>query len=142
MLEMYYDFLVPNLGRENFALCEMDTDSLYFAISGDTLEETVSSNLTEAEYAQFLKTKDRFLCNMDCSGFRDKFTPSLFKLEYLGSCMVGLNAKTHVAWLLDQNNAVVNVKRAQKGVSKKRSPFEPGYVVHFFCKVLVVVCGI
>jgi hypothetical protein len=135
MLEFYYSFLLPNVGKDNFALCEMDTDSLYFAISGDSLVETVRANLSEEEYARFLAEKDNFLCNMDGSGVRDMFTPNLFKLEFEGSSMSGLNPKTHIAWDTDEGGDVTRVKRSQKGLSHRLNPFTPGLVFHLRCRI-------
>ena len=36
MLESYYDFLNEYFSRRDFALCYMDTDSFYLAMSGDS----------------------------------------------------------------------------------------------------------
>ena len=41
MLEFYYDFLGKHFSRQDFELCYMDTDSLYLAMSGDSLDEIV-----------------------------------------------------------------------------------------------------
>ena len=38
MLEFYYDFLIKFFDRTKFELSQMDTDSLYLAIAGETLE--------------------------------------------------------------------------------------------------------
>ena len=41
MLEFYYDFLDVYVSRENFQMVEMDTDSSYKMIAGDTLDEII-----------------------------------------------------------------------------------------------------
>ena len=41
MLEFYYDFLDRYLDRRDFELIQMDTDSMYLALSTETLEEAV-----------------------------------------------------------------------------------------------------
>ena len=41
MLEFYYDFLDKYVDRRNFEYCYMDTDSVYFAISGEDDCETL-----------------------------------------------------------------------------------------------------
>ena len=45
MLEFYYDFLDHYLDRRDYELIQMDTDSLYFALSCDTLEEAARPEL-------------------------------------------------------------------------------------------------
>ena len=47
MLQFYYDFLDHYLGRRDFELIQMDTDSRYFALSYKTLEEAVKPELQE-----------------------------------------------------------------------------------------------
>ena len=37
MLEFYYDFLDKYVDRRDFEYCYMDTDSAYFAVSGEEL---------------------------------------------------------------------------------------------------------
>ena len=41
MLKFYYDYLDRLVDRKDFKLIQMDTDSNYQAISGETLEELV-----------------------------------------------------------------------------------------------------
>ena len=38
MLQFYYDFLNKYLDRCDFQMCEMDTDSAYIAIAGESVE--------------------------------------------------------------------------------------------------------
>ena len=45
MLEFYYDFLDKYFDRSDFELIQMDTDSNYIVISGDSLEEIVRPEL-------------------------------------------------------------------------------------------------
>ena len=47
MLEFYYDCLEKYLDRRDFELIQMDTDSLYIAISGISLNEIVRPELQE-----------------------------------------------------------------------------------------------
>ena len=47
MLQFYYDFLDKHLDRADFQMCEMDTDSAYIAISGDSVESLVKPELRE-----------------------------------------------------------------------------------------------
>ena len=45
MLQFYYDFLDKYLDRTDFQMCEMDTDSAYIAISGESVESSVKPEL-------------------------------------------------------------------------------------------------
>ena len=44
MRQFYYDFLDHYIDRRDYELIQMDTDSMYFALSHDTLEEAVNQN--------------------------------------------------------------------------------------------------
>ena len=48
MLEFYYDCVDKYLDRSDFQLCEMDKDSAYMALSGESLESLVKPELREA----------------------------------------------------------------------------------------------
>ena len=48
LLEIYYDFLGKYFSRQDFELCYMDTDSFCLAISGDSLDEIVKSEMKQA----------------------------------------------------------------------------------------------
>ena len=48
MLEFYYDFLYKYFSRQDFELCCMDTDSFYLAMSDDSLDEIVRSEMKQA----------------------------------------------------------------------------------------------
>ena len=73
MLEFYYDFLDRYFDRSDFELIQMDTDSNYIAISGDSLEEIVRPELQE----EFEAKRKEWLLWDKWSGC----TPGLFKLE-------------------------------------------------------------
>ena len=45
MLEIYRDLMDKYLDRRNFELIQMDTDSLYMALSGDLIDELVKPKL-------------------------------------------------------------------------------------------------
>jgi len=57
MLEFYHDFLDRYIDRRDFKLIQMDTDSLYMAISGERLEDLVRPELKQEFEAQ----KNRWL---------------------------------------------------------------------------------
>ena len=45
MLQFYYDFLDKYVDRSDFEYCEMDSDSAYIAISGESLEDLVKPEM-------------------------------------------------------------------------------------------------
>ena len=48
MLEFYFDFLDVFVGRDNFARGQMDTDSFYFGLNSNSLEEAILPNMKAA----------------------------------------------------------------------------------------------
>jgi hypothetical protein len=52
ILEFYYDFVDYFVDRRHFELIQMDTDSLYFALSANQLEQVISPELKE-EFDQY-----------------------------------------------------------------------------------------
>ena len=77
MLQFYYDLLDHYLDRRDYELIQMDTDSMYFALSYDTLEEAVKPELLK----DFEREKKRWL-SLDKWSSRE---PGLFKLESEGT---------------------------------------------------------
>ena len=54
MLEFYYyDFLDKYVDRSNFQLLEMDTDSLYMALSTDCLDDAVKPELRDQFFKEY-----------------------------------------------------------------------------------------
>ena len=119
-----------------YELCEMDTDSSYFAIAENTLEECIPDKLRrdfyteydqwfpapacEVHKADFVETK---LANLQwrpaecCQQIHSytKRTPGLFKFEFEGDGIVALCSKTYVCW--GKNNKKISCK----GLQKKRN---------------------
>ena len=48
MLEFYYDFLHKYFSRQDFELCYVDTDSIYLAMSGYSLDEILNPEMKQA----------------------------------------------------------------------------------------------
>ena len=113
MLEFHYDFIE----RADYQLLEMDTDSLYLALSSSSLEDIIKPHRREAFYVEWDEWfpaeacdahKDEFretrLARQDWDAShcdeclnkkrRDKRTPGLFKTEYCGDGFFGLCSKT------------------------------------------------
>ena len=132
MLEFYYDFLDVYVSRENFQMVEMDTDSSYKMIAGDTLDEIIKPEYKDIYYKsvygscsdQVFKADNQFhWFPRKCCEYHSKYdsrTPGLFKLEYEGDKFIGLASKTYIV----ENDG--KVKFSCKGVSKKRvtNPYE------------------
>ena len=90
MLEFYYDFLDKYIDRIDFELIQMDTDSMYMALSSKSIDDIIRPELRE-EYdnggkAEFLST----------SKYHD-ITPGLFKAEFQGTRMIALTSKCYYA---------------------------------------------
>ena len=113
MLEFYYHCIDHFLDRSDFELLEMDTDSLYMAIAGDSVEELVKPERRE----EFEGVKDQWFPRNDTPEHTayDKRTPGLFKVEWSGQGFVGLNSKTYYCWGEEKD------KYSCKGISKKNN---------------------
>ena len=113
MLEFYYDFLDVYFERRDFELIQMDTDSMYMALSGPNLDELVKPPLREEYYrsgkAKFLST----------SKHHDR-TPGLFKAEFRGTRMIALTSKCYYA----ENQETLKKKFSCKGVNKKQNEMD------------------
>jgi hypothetical protein len=87
ILEFYHDFLDRFIDRRDFELIQMDTDSLYFALSTIQLEQAVKPELR----AEFEAYKQDWLA-WDTWSNR---TPGLFKLEFEGHRAIALCSKCY-----------------------------------------------
>lgn len=110
MLQFYYHFIDHFCERTEFEYLEMDTDSAYMALSGDSIEAVVKADLHDS----FQKTKCNWLPRTDTveHAMEDKRTPGLFKVEWEGQGFVGLNSKTYCCWSSNEQ------KLSSKGISK------------------------
>lgn len=96
MLEFYFDCIDKYLDRSDFQYSEMDTDSAYIAISGESIEHLVKLELR----AEFEKNKFSWFPTTDTQEHAtyDKRTPGLFKVEWEGDGIVALCSKTYYCW--------------------------------------------
>ena len=108
MLEFYHDFLDRYFDRKDFELIQMDTDSNYIAISGESLEDIVRPELK----AEFEAQKNQWLAWDKWSGR----TPGLFKMECEGNRMIALCPK---CYYIDEQGE--KKKFSSKGMSKKQN---------------------
>ncbi|KAJ8042582.1 hypothetical protein HOLleu_09367 [Holothuria leucospilota] len=93
MLQFYYDFMCKFVDPSDFQYCEMDTDSAYLAISGESLESVIKPDMR----ALFEAEKHLWFPRTDTPEHKqfDKRTPGLFKLEWEGDGIVALNSKCY-----------------------------------------------
>ena len=109
MLQFYYDFLDYYVDRRDLKLIQMDTDSLYFALSRDTLEEAVRPELVK----EFEREKRDWLSWNKWSSRE----PGLFKVESEGTRVIALCSKCYFAENEDSSKAKVS----SKGMSKTQN---------------------
>ena len=109
MLQFYYGFLDQYLDRRDYELIQMDTDSMYFALSYKTLEEAVKPELQE----QFKREKNQWL-SWDKWSSRE---PGLFKLESEGTRAIALCSKCY--FVEDEQSG--KAKMSSKGMSKAQN---------------------
>ena len=111
MLEFYYDFLDKYLDRKDFELIQMDTDSMYMAISSENLDDIIKPEMRE-EY--FSGGKEKFLST---SKYHER-TPGLFKKEFEGIRMIALSSKCYYAE--DEKGKVKYSTKGQKNIVKMK----------------------
>ena len=60
MLQFYYDFIDRYVDRSLFQYCEMDTDSAYIALAGESIDD-----LVRPEFASISSNTDRNGCRLN-----------------------------------------------------------------------------
>ena len=109
MLQFYYEFLDFYLDRRDFELIQMDTDSMYFALSREKLEDAIRPGYG----TQFEEEKKRWLA-------WDKWSnrePGLFKLEKEATSGIALCSKCYHM----EDQATGKAKVSSKGVNKRQN---------------------
>ena len=137
MLQFVYHFISKFVDRSDYSFLQMDTDSMYLAISGDTLAEVIKLDY-KAEYHQMLygrckeqPTGTSFLPRQCCEqdNFQDNKTPGILKTEWEGDKMICLASKTYVGES-NTTGTKLTCKGANKAFVTKKDPF------HIFQTVL------
>ena len=111
MLEFYYDFVDKFCVRRDFEVIQMDTDSLYMALSSDDFDEIVRPELKEL----YKDEKPKWLVTDEYS----KRVPGLFKPEFKGKKMIALTSKCYFAD--NGETGVGGIKFSCKGVSRRQN---------------------
>ena len=109
MLQFYYEFLDFYLDRRDFELIQMDTDSMYFALSRERLENAIRPGYE----TQFEEEKKRWLAWNKWSNRE----PSLFKLEKEATSGIALCSKCYHM----EDQATGKAKVSSKGVNKRQN---------------------
>ena len=73
MLAFYHDFIAKYVDHKDYQLMYMDTDSSYFAFSGDCIDDIVKPEMRD----EYLKNKHEWLPRDDCPehSLINKYTP-------------------------------------------------------------------
>ena len=109
MLQFYYEFLDHYIDRRDFELIQIDTDSMYFALSHEKLEDAIKPGYE----AQFEEDKKLWLA-------WDKWSnrePGLFKLEKEATSGIALCSKCYHM----EDKATGQAKVSSKGVNKRQN---------------------
>ena len=109
MLEFYYDFVDKFCDRRDFEVIQMDTDSLYMALSAEDFDEIIRPELKEL----YKDEKPKWLVTDEYS----KRVPGLFKPEFKGKRMIALTSKCYFA----DNGEESIPKFSCKGVSRRQN---------------------
>ena len=117
MLQFYYDFIDRYVERPLYQYCEMDTDSAYIALAGDSIDDLVAPEHRE----HYFRNRSQWLPAECCDNHKDDYvhtrlagrtwtatepcciarkaydkrTPGLFKIEWCGDGFIGLCSKTY-----------------------------------------------
>ena len=125
MLELVYNFFDRFCDPEKFEFLEMDTDSLYIAMSEKSIREIIKPNMKEVwNLLRSSDCKDTFQADNVGNFFprecctshnkHDQRTPGLFKEEFRCTEMVALCSKTYCCF----NEPHKNVKISCKGLNQ------------------------
>ena len=139
MLQFYYDCLLKYVKKEDFELMEMDTDSMYLSLSGESLNDVIKPHKRQAffneyhtwfpiavckehrvEFVKTLSKRKKWTPKEKCcidQGKHDKRTPGLFKVEWSGDGCIALTSKTYICF------GSGGIKLATKGVNRRLNKF-------------------
>ena len=140
MLQFYYDFVDRYVERPMFQYCEMDTDSAYIALGGESIDGLVRidrrahyfrhrSQWLPAEccdehedvYARARIAGRPWTATESCCFARkafDKRTPGLFKVEWCGDGYVGLCSNTYYCCGATDKYSTKGLSKRHNGIDK------------------------
>ena len=123
MLQFYYNFMLKYFQREKIELCEMDTDSFYFALAGKDLQDIVKPEMKEKLHDLLYghcgenDFEEHYLLRQCCQKCKkyDARKPGCFKVEATGNAILSLCSKSYIL-----QNDKGEFKIGCKGVQKAR----------------------
>ena len=140
MLQFYYDFIDRYVERPLYQYCEMDTDSAYIALAGDSIDDLVAPEHREHYFrnrSQWLPAEccddheEEYVCariagrswtaTESCCIARksfDKRTPGLFKIEWCGDGFIGLCSKTYYCFGSTDKCTTKGLNKRQNTIDK------------------------
>ena len=125
MLELVYNFFYRFCDSDKYEFIEMDTDSLYIAMSEKNIKDIIKPTMKEKwNQLRARDCRDDFQADNIANFFpreccashnrHDQRTPGLFKEEFRCTEMVALCSKTYCCF----DEEVQNVKLSCKGLNK------------------------
>ena len=140
MLQFYYDFIDRYVDRSLFQYCEMDTDSAYIALAGESIDDLVRPELREhffqhrsewlpaecciehkGDYVETRLAGRTWTATEPCCLARkafDKRTPGLFKVEWCGDGFIGLCSKTYYCFGATNKCTTKGLNKRQNNIDK------------------------
>ena len=140
MLQFYYDFIDRYVERPLYQYCEMDTDSAYIALAGDSIDDLVAPEHREhyfkhrsewlpaeccdehkEEYVNTRLAERTWTATEPCCIARkafDKRTPGLFKIEWCGDGFIGLCSKTYYCFGSTDKCTTKGLNKRQNTIDK------------------------
>ena len=112
MREFYYDCVDKYLSHEDFEYSEVDTDSAYMAISGDSFDALIKPDLCE----EFENDKHNWFVTPRVP--QGKRMPGLFKVEFEEDKIISLCSKSYCTEKFASESSPGQVKFSMKGVNK------------------------
>jgi len=97
MLKFYYDFLLKFLSLDSFALIQMDTDSIYLALSKKTLYLAVKSDMRN----EFEQKHTSWMCREYCDEHKLQYFQCMFNGQTwnpLDCCKASAKLTTKDLW--------------------------------------------
>ena len=140
MLQFYYDFVARYVDRSLFQYCEMDTDSAYIALAGDSIDDLVAQEHRE----HYFRNRSQWLPAECCDNHKDDYvhtrlagrtwtatepcciarkaydkrTPGLFKIEWCGDGFIGLCSKTYYCFGSTDKCTTKGLNKRQNTIDK------------------------
>jgi hypothetical protein len=118
MLEFYYDCIDFYLDRSDYQAIQMDTDSMYLALSDTSFDKLVKPELMveyQAKKQTWFGRKDTVENEMF-----DRRTPGLFKMEYSGTGIIALSSKMYYAFGETDKMSSKGLNKKQNDLTKER----------------------